>query len=296
MSLTIRRLRTFITVAQLQNFRRAAEELASSQPALTAHIKDLEQFLGVALFNRTTRRVTLTREGEILLARAKRSLIEIDAVVDELKHRAAVQRGRIIVGCTPSIAMSLLPLALTDFRRRYPTIDVQIYDEASEVLERRLLSGEIDFAVGPPPLRPNGLTFRHLFHDPFMAICPLGHPVSKSDKVRLKELSDFPLIMMRRGMRTEIESAFAAQGCQLRPAIEVFHHYTLMGLVEAGMGLGILPRMTVLILRRRKIRTLTISPEITRDFGVTMRQGETVSAASTQFIDSLRKTLQRAIP
>ncbi|MEA2937994.1 MAG: hypothetical protein QOC56_1498, partial [Alphaproteobacteria bacterium] len=178
MSLTIRRLRTLIAVAHHQNFRRAAEEMASSQPALTAHIKDLEQFLGVTLFNRTTRRVTLTREGEILLARAKRSLTEIDSVVDELKHQAAVQRGRVVIGCTPTIAMSLMPLALREFRRSHPQVDVQIYDEPSEILERRIFSGEIDFAVGPAPQRPNRLTFRHLTSDPFMAICAPGHPLA----------------------------------------------------------------------------------------------------------------------
>lgn len=298
MSLTVRRLRSFVAVAQNQSFRGAAEELAASQPALTAHIKDLESYLGVALFNRTTRRVTLTLEGEMLFARAKGFLAEIDAVVDELKHHAAVQRGRTRVGCTPSIAMSLLPAALKDFRKGHARIEVQIFDEASEVLERRLLAGEIDFAVGPALQHPSGIEFRHLVSDPFMAICPLGHPLESAGSVGLAELAEHALIMMRPGlnMREEIDHAFAEQGRELKPVIEVFHHYTIMGLVEAGLGLGVLPRMTVWNLQRRRLKALKIvSPEIVREFGVSVRRAEALSAASTLFMESLRRTVVRAM-
>jgi LysR family transcriptional regulator, carnitine catabolism transcriptional activator len=296
MSLTIRRLRTFIAVAQNQSFRGAAEELASSQPALTAHVKDLESYLGVALFKRTTRRVTLTSEGEMLLARAKRWLTDIDAAVDELKHHAAVQRGRIRVGCTSSIAMSLLPVALKDFRKAHARIDVQIFDEASEILEQRLLAGEIDFAVGPALQRTNGNEFRHLVSDPFMAICPLGHPLESASSVGLADLAEHALIMMRPGlnMREEIDRAFSERGCEPKPVIEVFHHYTVVELVEAGLGLGVLPRMTVGNLQRRRLKALKIiSPEIVREFGVTIRRAEPLSTAGALFVESLRRTAER---
>ncbi|HUZ74136.1 MAG TPA: LysR family transcriptional regulator [Stellaceae bacterium] len=288
MSLTLRRIRSFIAVAERGSFRKAASEFATSQPALTGHVRELEEVLGVPLLNRTTRHVSLTEEGRVFLARAKRALGEIDSAVDELKQQAALQRGRIVIGCTPSIAASILPRALLAFRRRHPGIELQIYDDRWEVVERRLLTGEIDFVVGPSPQRSDLLAFRHLGDDPFMALCPVDHPLGRARAVTLKELARYPVIAMRPGvhMRHALDRAFSENGLELRPLIEVFSHYTLTGLVSVGMGVGVLPRMTISIAREHKINVARIvEPEISRSIGVTLRRGEALTAAAAKFVE-----------
>jgi DNA-binding transcriptional LysR family regulator len=129
-----------------------------------------------------------------------------------------------------------------------------------------------------------------------MAICPLGHALAASSRVRLRELASHSLIMQRPGssIRMELDRAFAQHGFQFKPAVEVFHYYTIIGLVEAGLGIGILPRMTALIMQRQKFRTLPIAaPKIFRQFGIALRHGESISPAATRFIDSFRSTVER---
>ena len=109
MSITLRRVRSFIAVADLGGFRKAADELSVSQSALSAHIRELEDQLGMPLLRRTTRQVRLTENGEMFLGRIRRTLDDFEAIIDEMKEQATIQRGRAIVASVPSIAANVLP-------------------------------------------------------------------------------------------------------------------------------------------------------------------------------------------
>jgi DNA-binding transcriptional LysR family regulator len=113
MSITLRRVRSFITVADFGGFRKAAEELAVSQSALSAHVRELEEQLGTPLFRRTTRQVRLTESGETFLARIRRTLDDFESIIVEMKEQATIQRGRAIVASVPSITANILPNILT---------------------------------------------------------------------------------------------------------------------------------------------------------------------------------------
>src|SRR4051794_9974992 len=111
-TVTFQRIRSFIGVAQLGGFRAAAAHLSISQPALTAHIKALEEHLGVRLLRRSPRRASLTREGALFLEKAQIAMGQLASAVDDLRQRAAVRRGRVVLGCAPSIAYTVVPRAL----------------------------------------------------------------------------------------------------------------------------------------------------------------------------------------
>lgn len=291
MAVTLQRLRSFIALAEQGGFRKAAESLSVSQPALTSHIKELEDDLGVKLFSRTTRQATLTPEGRLFLARAQRALSELDSAVEDVRQTAAVQRGRILLGSTPSTAYSVVPAVLAKFHKEYPNVKVTLFDDRSEIIEKRLLGFEIDLLIGPAPENARDIDYIHLFDDPFMAVFPPEHELARKPTVAAKELLHHDLIVMRPGlrMRSILEESLAREGLELKPAQEVINQYTLCALVEAGIGVGALPQLIVSTLSRERLRAAKIvSPEITRRIGVMTRHGQPLHPAAQRFIELLQ--------
>jgi LysR family carnitine catabolism transcriptional activator len=292
---TFQRMRSFIAVAELGGFRKAAAHLSISQPALTSHIKALEEYLGVRLLSRTTRQATLTPEGQLFLERAQRALGELTSAVEDMRQRGATHRGRVVLGCTPSIAYSVVPRALAAFRKVHPEVEVVLFDDRAEAVESRLLAGEIDMVVGPAPENTRDMDYLHLCDDPFMAVFPGGHVLDGRSRVPLAELLRHDLIAIRSGlrMRNILQLALDREGYELRPVQQVYSQYTLCALVEAGLGVGLLPRLVVSSLSRGVLRAALItSPGITRRIGIMKRRGEELSAAAGNFVELLKKETQ----
>lgn len=292
---TFQRMRSFIAVAELGGFRKAAAHLAISQPALTSHIKALEEYLGVRLLSRTTRQVTLTPEGQLFLERAQRALGELNSAVEDMRQRAATHRGRIVLGCTPSIAYSVVPRALAAFRRLHPEVEVVLFDDRAEAIESRLLAGEIDMVVGPAPENTRDMDYLHLCDDPFMAVFPRGHELEGRSRVPIEELLRHDLIAIRTGlrMRNMLQLVLDREGYELRPVQQVHSQYTLCALVEAGLGVGLLPQLVVSSLSHGVLRAALIAaPAITRRIGIMKRHGEELQPMAAKLAELLKKETQ----
>lgn len=297
MSLSLAKMRSFISVAERGSFRQAAEAIHRSQPAISAHIRDLETELGICLLNRTTRTVRLTQEGEQVFRRVKRLVLEIDEMVLECKDEAALRRGRVAVACVPTVASSMLPLVLASFAESYPAIRVEIFDEVSELLYERVLNREADFAIGPLPPPNANLTFSSLGHDHFIAVFPHGHPLARNPVVGLAEFVRYPIVTLasNTNVRMILETTFAEQGYVLDPIYEPRHHYTLGGMVEAGLGVTALPSMSLSLLGHPRLKSATIvAPRITRNIGVLTRPDDTLSPAATVFRATVQKAFVKA--
>lgn len=290
----INKLRTFVAVAHHRSFRKAAEQIHLTQPALSAHIRDLEQTLQVPLFHRTTRSVILTVEGERLLISAQRALDELEAGLVELRDQAALLRGRVVITCLPTIAYRVLPKVIASFAKKYPDIDIRVFDELNAPLLQRVLSREADFGIGPCPDRDEDLQFTPLLSDPFMAVVPHGHPLASRSTIRLKALAKYPILTFARGtnVRNQIENAFERKGLTLNPAYETFHRATLSGLAEAGLGVAILPAMVHSMMDNGSLTTVRIiDPEIAREFGIIQRRDQAHRPAANAFLSNIQKTL-----
>lgn len=290
------KIRTFAAVAALGSFRKASEQLNLSQPALSAHVRDLEEVLGVPLFHRTTRSVRLTSDGEGFLVRARRVLDELESGIMELRDRATLQRGRVIVACVPTIACHVLPKVLATFAQRYPGIDVQVMDDAAQVLIRRVSDRTADIGIGPFPERADDLQFTSIAHDRFVAVFPGDHPLGRSSRVNLKELLKYPLLTLVAGtnVRSVLERAFERQGMTFRPAFEVVNHYTLGGMVEAGLGVTALPSMALSMLSNPLLKTAVITnPSITRDVGIIQRRDHAHTPSVSVFLQTLSESFGR---
>jgi LysR family carnitine catabolism transcriptional activator len=295
MSVTLRRLRSFLAVAELGSFRRAAERLSISQPALSVHIKEVEDEIGISLFRRTTREVRLTEEGARFAVQVSRILGEIDSLVEDLKEQAAVQRGRVEVACVPSIASQVLPRILSQFARDHPNVTVHVHDDRSEIIEQLVSKSAVDIAISPPPGRNSDLIFEHVLDDPYVAILPESHPLAMRSTVPVEALLKYPLIMMRVGlnMRQVFDDALGPLAARAKPLYEVYHHDTLLGFVTENLGIGAMPAMTLANIRDRALAFAQIvDPIISRQIGFLRRRGETLNPAARKFMEVARRHMR----
>jgi LysR family transcriptional regulator, carnitine catabolism transcriptional activator len=296
MTIKVRQIRSFFAIAELGGFRRAAEELAISQPALSCHVKELEDELGTVLFRRTTRQVQLTESGQQFLTRMRRILSEFDSTIADLKERGINQQGLVIIACAPSIAANLFPTLYRQFIAENPRVRVQLCDERTEIIEQRVLKAEVDFAIAPYGHGSSDLTFEPLLDDPYFAVVPADHPLSRDREIPLERLCDFPLIAMRPelNMWRSLNEAALKAGVRLRPSFEVFHHDTLIGMVAAGLGVGAMPSQTISMVRHKGISTrLLVDPVVERQLGILRRRGERLTPTAEAFARITRMHLAK---
>lgn len=286
--LSLKHLQTFLAVIEAGSFRKASEALNLSQPAVTLHVKQLEQVIGLALLNRTTRSMSVTSHGRKLCSQITRTLFELESLVLELRDEAALTRGRLSIACVPTIAASLLPKALLTFEQKFPGISIRVHDVVAEQILVQLADGRSDIGIGPNPTRHSEFNFQLVTKDPFVIIVPRTHPWATKKSIPLSALAgaDFLALLPGSNMRDTLETAMASHSLKLVPKYEVQHHYTLGGMVEAGLGITALPSMAVSMLSQPKLRTVPIANSaVAREVGIISSRGKKMSPASAAFID-----------
>ena len=242
-SVTLRQLRAFVAVAQEQSITRAAGRLHLTASALSMLVSSLEAELAVRLFERTTRRVVLTEEGQTLLPSVQMVFKDLDQAFDGLRQLSARRRGRFAVATSPLLAATLLPQLLSSFRLRFPGIEVDLLDLPVDGIAQAVREGRADFGVCTADQEVTGLLTTPLYQDRLMLACLADHPLAGRKEVRWSELAGEPMALLRHGsgLRTLVERGFAEAGEPLVPAFQVAHVSTAVGLVESGLAVAILP-------------------------------------------------------
>ena len=291
---SLRHILTFVCLAETQSFRRAAERLRISQPAVSAHIRDLETQFGVSLVHRTTRHVSLTAEGQAFAARAKRALDELDMASQDLRDLAAVHRGRVVVACIPPMMAVVVPNVVRRITQDHPSLEIEIRDVLSGQLEQIVERGEADFGIGPRPLSGE-LMFEKLQRDYYVVALPHGHPLADRASISLNELAVYPIVAMRRdaNARQVLEQASQWRRQPLRPRFEVLHLFSIGRMVEAGLGGAVLPGNAIPIVSSSRIVTVPIkSPRIYRDIGLLTRREYQYSPGAQTFTSILKEVIR----
>ena len=242
-SVTLRQLRAFVAVAQEQSITRAAGRLHLTASALSMLVSSLEAELAVRLFERTTRRVVLTEEGQALLPSVQMVFKDLDQAFDGLRQLSARRRGRFAVATSPLLAATLLPQLLSSFRLRFPGIEVDLLDLPVDGIAQAVREGRADFGVCTADQEVTGLVTTPLYQDRLMLACLADHPLAGRKEVRWSELAGEPMALLRHGsgLRTLVERGFVEAGEPLVPAFQVAHVSTAVGLVESGLAVAILP-------------------------------------------------------
>ncbi|MEK9970913.1 MAG: LysR family transcriptional regulator [Ferrovibrio sp.] len=285
-------MQIFRAVAELGSFSTAAERLHLSQPALSAAIRKLEDGLSAKLFDRTTRRVALTAEGEELRRLAGRLMDEFEAAATDLQDYLAQRRGRVVVAALPSLAAVTLPPALASFKANFPGIDVTIRDTLHDRIQDLVESGEADFGLTVAPDRNRDLKFRPLMVDRFVMICRRDHPLAGKKSVTWDDLVRHPVITMARtsSVRQHIDKACAAAGIESRAQYDPEHLATVGALVSQGLGIAALPSLTTPLLRFADLAEIPIrKPAIERTMGIVQRKTRTPSVAAASLITAIEK-------
>ncbi len=237
-------IEAFLAVADWRSFRRAAAHMNLSQAALSHRVKKLEEALGTALLTRTTRRVTLTEAGLELLPVALRAVGEMEGALVGLRDRGRGRSERLAVGCLPTIALLHLPAVLAEFGRACPGVRVQVYDNSAAEIIGRVRAGEADFGVTVVSAGGLDLEITPLARDPFVLVCPAEHPLAGRDTVQWQELESEALIRIsaEAANRLLIDEALDRRREAMRWRFEVQRVPTALGMVQAGLGLTVLPR------------------------------------------------------
>lgn len=238
-----RLLRSFIAVAEELHFGRAAARLHLSQPPLSMQILKLEERLGTRLFERDRRRVALTEAGAFLLERARRMVDEAERAFDETGRIGRGEAGVLSVGYTPTATYEVLPPLIREFRRKAPGIRLELIEMSSPLQPAALRSGRIEAGFACGPVESHGVREYVLRQERFVAALPRLHPLVRAASLRIRDLDDESFVSVRPDVEPAWAGACAAAlrraGARMRVVQETDTKIGLLGLVAAGMGIGI---------------------------------------------------------
>jgi len=281
----LRQLHYFTVLAETLNFHRAAERLHMSQPPLTVAIRKLEQELGVILFERGPRGVTLTAAGEAALESARATLAHAAQIRQTAREGALGERGRLLVGFVGSAVYELLPRLIPAYRRRYPNVDLVLEEGTSIDIARKIRSQQLDVGLLRLPLLDvSALDTRVIETDELVVAVPSGSALAQRKALSLRQLADEPFVIFTRisVLHTVILMACHTAGFAPHVAQEATQVHTILSLVQSGLGVALVPsKATRLVPEGVKLLRLTdpirienglaLSPEAPSPFALNFR-------------------------
>src|SRR2546425_6219843 len=242
-----RRLRYFVAVAEERHFTKAARGLRVAQPSVSRAIRVLEEELGTPLFHRMTGNVALTPAGETLLPWARRVLADVDGATGEVRELADLRRGRLAVGATPSLTITLLPPALAKFHVAFPGIELVLHEAGSRDLVAELEQGALDVALVIMPVRHENLETAPLLREELVIAVPHDHPLASRKTVPIAELKGTPLVMFRDGYDLRATTIAACRRAGFEPtfALEGGEMDGVLRFAAAGLGVAVGPSLVI---------------------------------------------------
>jgi len=283
-------LHAFTAVAEHASFSEAAEHLFLTQPAVSKRVRQLEEDLGVALFDRIGRKVSLTEAGRALLPRARRLLNDANEIRRVLSDLAGDVAGQLVMGTSHHIGLHRLPAPLRQFTREHPQVELDIRFMDSEAACHAVEIGDLELAIVtlPPSPLPH-LAMQRIWHDPLVFAIAAEHPLAGREDVPLRRLLEEPAVLPSSTTYTRriLEQAVRQQGLSLETAMETNYLETLQMLVASGLGWSLLPRTQL----DERVATVGVSGvALARELGAVTHERRSLSNAATAMIDACRKT------
>lgn len=296
MKITIRQIECFLAVAELGSFSRAGERLNTAQPALSQAIKDLEGELSLRLFDRTTRRVELTDAGREFRDAAADILEQLGDAVRNVREIADKKRGRLRIAAPPLLAGIYLPAAIAEFRERFPGIVVTLQDVGTEEIMEMVRSGGADCGVGTFSAAVTEFERTVLLRDKLVLVGRAFPDLPAHEPVSWRYLEGQPVIALTRssGIRLLVEIGFETAGVAFQPAFEVSQISTVLAMVEAGLGLAVLPSYALEDAKARDLVGLPLAePTISREVVIIQHADRSRSPAVREFVAIMQARSRR---
>ncbi|VTU30649.1 HTH-type transcriptional regulator GltC [Variovorax sp. SRS16] len=243
MNVSLRQVEIFLAVARTLSFSQAARDCHLSQPALSANVKRLEESMGARLFDRHTRKVSMTAVGQEFFKVASAMAENMDMALARMQDFVSGKRGRLVIAAAPSMAASFAPQAIAEFARDHPEVDVELHDELSDLSVGLVRSGVADLALSPVVPKAADLRQLELFRDHLVLVCHPSHPLASRATVRWRDVQPYAHVVVNQSssVRQLVDAQYARYGVRLRPAFEVAHVGTMLGLIAAKLCVGELP-------------------------------------------------------
>jgi DNA-binding transcriptional LysR family regulator len=296
----LRQLRYLVALADERHFTRAAARLHIAQPALSQQVKRLEDEVGVALVDRTTRHVALTAAGERLVARARRALAEVEAAAAELSELAGVRTGRVVIGAMRSTGPFDLSGLLATFHDRHPGIELVVQEEPSEVMLQHLHADAVDLAfLSVNRLDPGPDIRLHQFLDePLVALLPLAHPLARRRRIDMGELRGERFVVFGEGgsLRRIVVQGAREAGFEPALAFESTESARIRAMVSHGLGVALLPASEAEHEGLPVAMVAVRRPSLARDVTLAWREARRHSPAARAFLDLARTAGAGGVP
>lgn len=296
-NLTVKSLEAFCALQDCRQFTAAAKRCHVTQSAFSQIIAKLETQIGMKLFDRDTRSVRLTAEGELFAVKARDILGHIRRALTEMQDYANKGFGRLALAVVPSLAGSWLPSLLEQFRARYPGITLDLYDTYSERCLQLLRESKVDVAVTALPGNDGECLTETLAEELFYLVAPKRRAPKLVGQLGLQDMKGFPIIHL---VHTEsIRAVSAGVPYQLRPLLrevgvqecgfEVEHAATLAGLVAQGLGGSVVPESMLSYFKRPGVTCIPIDPDaMHRPVFIVQRQWSSLPPAAACFVEMMR--------
>lgn len=296
-TVSIRHIRSFLSVCRYKSFTRAAVDLHVSQPALTMAIRQLEDMVGASLFDRTTRNVTLTPEASDFLPIAEKIVGDFDIAIQDIRATAHQRRQRVAIASVYSIATKVLPDIVKDMADRNPDIHVRVRDGNSSDVRRRVRQNEVDFGVGSKEREDAELEFTPLFRDQLGLLARYDHPLAQTGApVRWAELAGWDFIGLTIDTATAplLEQIPELPETIRLPRYEVSNNSTLWAMIETGLGVTTTPALSAPKADSPLRFCQLVEPTVWRDVSIIKRRGRILPPASIEIIRMIKTALRAA--
>lgn len=295
MGIDLVELETFIAVAEAGSFSVAAQRLHVTQPTVTGRIQRLEGTLGTRLLQRTTRKVEATPQGALLLAEARQALGNLRQLVRGFRKKAREARQRVVVAATPTVAAVRLPAIIQDYCERFPDVEIELRDLPHPEVLAAIDEGSADLGVLAYGGEDPRYVFEPLWQDDMLLVAPKNHPLASYRKVGPRELAGhtFIIVGQHQHLRTKIAEAMERIDLRLPPSRVVANLNTLVGMLDAGMGVTLIPRS---ISHRADVARHSLIEiegiDLRRNFGIVLSSRARLNAAGQSFCRFLTQIIR----
>ncbi len=285
-----RSLRALVEVARRGGFSQAADALHTTQSNVSKTVRQLEDELGLRLFDRVGHRSLLTDAGDIVYARGLKLLAERDDLLRELGEVAGLKQGRLRLGLPPIGSSTLFAPLFAIFRKRYPGIEIALVEHGSSRLEEMLRDGEIDLGALLAPV-PDAFDWQDARRDPVVAVVPEDHPLASHAAVPVAALAGEPFILFEAGfaLNALVGDACSQAGFAPRIVARSTQPDFIYALVAAGLGIGFLPRRMVESRKPSGVRAVSLTaPEIIWHMVLAWRRDAYLPGAARAWLETVR--------
>lgn len=282
----IRHLQYFIEVARFQSFTKAAEHLFISQPTISKMIKNLEEDLGVELFERTKRKVVLTDAGRLILAQAKTIDKAFQNLQTQLDDLLGLQKGHIRIGLPPIMDADQFIKILGGFHDQYPHITFQLVEGGAKKIETNILSEDLDVGITVLPTQEERFDYFFLSNEELEVVLPPSHPLAERKEIQLKELAEENFILFNKDfvLNDKIRSSCQKAGFTPKVISESSQWDFIGKMIASNFGISMLPKSVASLLKEEVKRVHVTEPSIAWDLAIIWPKEQYISYATREWL------------